>query len=168
MTNEHTSLEKYTSHTLFKRVAKGLRKGCVWEVSWRRNRDSNMLTPSSSDNSSTSSSFCWAAQPGSWGPKPSVWRWLSLRHLISNNDWSSLPRTELCLPRTPTNWLQLTRTICGTGLYNRFTYTFSWVSQLHRIQPIHGQGYILKSSTGSTRFLIDGRVKGQYVTGCNI
>ena len=24
MTNEHTSLEKYTSHTLFERVAKGL------------------------------------------------------------------------------------------------------------------------------------------------
>ena len=24
MTNKHTSLEKYTSHTLFKRVAKGL------------------------------------------------------------------------------------------------------------------------------------------------
>ena len=35
MTNKHTSLEKYTSHTLF---SKGLRKGCVWEVSWRLNR----------------------------------------------------------------------------------------------------------------------------------
>ena len=42
MTIEHTSLEKYTSHTLF---SKGLWKGCqkvdigyVWEVSWRRNR----------------------------------------------------------------------------------------------------------------------------------
>ena len=33
MTNEHTSLGKYTSHTLFERVAKGLRKGYVWEVS---------------------------------------------------------------------------------------------------------------------------------------
>ena len=29
MTNEHTSLEKYTSHNLFEMVAKGLRKGCV-------------------------------------------------------------------------------------------------------------------------------------------
>ena len=27
MTNKHTSLEKYASHTLFKIVAKGLRKG---------------------------------------------------------------------------------------------------------------------------------------------
>ena len=30
MTNEHTSLEKYTSHTLFEMVAKALQKGlCV-------------------------------------------------------------------------------------------------------------------------------------------
>ena len=29
MTNEHTSLEKYTSHTLFEMVVKGLRKGYV-------------------------------------------------------------------------------------------------------------------------------------------
>ena len=51
MKNEHTSLEKYTSHTLF---SKGLQKGCLWEVSWRRNRDCNILTPSSFDYSSTS------------------------------------------------------------------------------------------------------------------
>ena len=38
MMNEHTSLEKYTSHSLFERVAKGLQKGCVWEVSWKQNR----------------------------------------------------------------------------------------------------------------------------------
>ena len=38
MTSIHTSLEKYTSHTLFEMVAKWLRKGCVWEVSWRLNK----------------------------------------------------------------------------------------------------------------------------------
>ena len=38
MTNENTSLEKYTSHTLFEMVAKGLQKGHVWEVSWRLNK----------------------------------------------------------------------------------------------------------------------------------
>ena len=51
-------LEKYTSHTLFEMVTKGLRKGYVWEVSWRLNRDCNILTPSSSVFSSTSFSFC--------------------------------------------------------------------------------------------------------------
>ena len=158
MTNEHTSLEKYSSHTLF---SKGLRKGCVWKVSWRRNRDCNILIPSSSDYSSTSSSFCSAAQPGSWGPKPSVWRWLSLRHLISNNDWNSLPRTELCLPRIPTN---------SNCLWHRVIYLFD----IHllpvgvAIAPIstRPQVKVISSifSTGCTCFLIDGWVEAQYVT----
>ena len=35
-------------------------------------------------------------------------------------------------------WLQLTRTVCGTGLYNCLTYTcFLWASHLHRIQLVH-------------------------------
>ena len=42
MTNEHTSLEKYTSHTLFEVVVKELRKGYVWEVSWRLNKLQNI------------------------------------------------------------------------------------------------------------------------------
>ena len=45
--NGHSSLEKCTSHTLFEMVAKGLRKGYVSEVSWRLNKDYNILTPSS-------------------------------------------------------------------------------------------------------------------------
>ena len=46
MTNEHTSLEKYTSHTLCERVV------CeMWVGDWT---DCNILTPSSSDYSSTS------------------------------------------------------------------------------------------------------------------
>ena len=77
-TNEHTSLEKYNSHTLF---SKGSRKGWCWlcmRGELETERDCNILTPSSSDYSSTSSSFSWAAQPGSWGPNPSVWTWFSL------------------------------------------------------------------------------------------
>ena len=80
------------------------------------------LTSSSSDNRSTSSSFCWAPQPGSWGPKPSVWSWFSL-------PWTAT--------RTPTNWPQLTQAVCGTRLYNCLTYTcFLWAPLLHRIQPV--------------------------------
>ena len=45
-------------------------------------------------------------------------------------------RTELCLPRTPTNWL--TQAVCSTWLYNCLTSTyFLWASHLHRIQPVH-------------------------------
>ena len=46
MTKEHTSLEKYTSHTLFERVCER------WVGDWT---DCHILTPSSSDYSSTSS-----------------------------------------------------------------------------------------------------------------
>ena len=86
--------------------------------------DCNILTPSSSVSSSTSFSFCWAAQPGvTEGRKPSVCGWFSL------------PRTAT---RTPTNWLQLTQAVCGTWLYNCLTPTcFLWASQLHWIQPVH-------------------------------
>ena len=63
------------------------------------------------------------------------------------------------------NWLQLTRTLYGIGLYNCLTSTcFLWASHLHRLQPVHGQGYILIFSTGCTCFSIDSWVEGQYVT----
>ena len=72
MTNEHASLEKYTSHTLFEMVVKGLRKDYVWEVNWRLNKDCNILPPSFSVFNSTSFSFCWAAQPGALRAQPSA------------------------------------------------------------------------------------------------
>ena len=58
MTNEHTFLEEYTSHSLF---TKGLWKGwcCyVWEVSWRR-RETVTYWPQIPSFSS-----CWATRPG--------------------------------------------------------------------------------------------------------
>ena len=61
--------------------SKWLRKGYVWEVSWRLNKDCNILTPSSSVFSSTSFLLYWAAQLG------------TLRALPSAESWFSLPRT---------------------------------------------------------------------------
>ena len=84
MTNEHTSLEKYTSHTLFKRVAKGL---CV-RGELETEQTATYWPPSSSDYSSTSFSFCWAAQLGV---------------------------LRFSLPRTATNWLQLTQLSVAPG-----------------------------------------------------
>ena len=112
----------YPSHFIIERVVKGLM--LVKCERWVGDgTDCNILTPSSSDYSSTSSSFCWAAQPGSWGSKRSVWNWFSL---------------PLTATRTPTNWLQLTQAVCGTWLYNCLPSTcFLWASQLHRIQPVH-------------------------------
>ena len=85
MTSENTSLEKYTSHTLFDMVAKGLWKGNVWEVSWWLNRDCNILTPSFSVFSSTSFSFCWAAQLGALRAQPSAESWFSLPRPVTTD-----------------------------------------------------------------------------------
>ena len=94
--------------------------------------------------------FCLLLNRGSWGPKPSA------------GSWFSLPGSAT---RITTNLHQLTRTVSGTGLYNCLPPTcFPWASQLHRIQPVYGQGYILVSSTGCNSFLIDDCVEGQYVT----
>ena len=88
MTNEHGSLEKYTSHTLFERVAKGL---CVRDE-LETEQNCNIVTPSSCRYSGPSFPFCWAAQPGvTEGRKPSVWElvlstasYLQLQQLTPN------------------------------------------------------------------------------------
>ena len=95
MTNEHTSVEKYTSHFI--------RKCCEmvvcerWVGDWT---DCNILTPSSSDYSSTPFSFCWAAQPGVLRAQPSA------------GSWFSLPRTA---SRTSAAWHQLTQFSVAPG-----------------------------------------------------
>ena len=137
MTSIHT-LEKYTFHTLFEMVAKGL---CV-------RSECNILTSSSFVFSSISFSFCWAAQS---------------RVLRAHSPLLGASSLYSILP--PTNWLQLTEPVCRTGLYNCLTPTcFLWASHLHPIQPVYSQGYTLISSTGCTCSLIDGWVEGQYVT----
>ena len=91
MMNEHSSFEKYTSHTLFEMVAKGLRKGHVCE---RWVGDCNMLTPGSSVFSSTSFSFCWAAQPGALRAQLSAGfgsHCLKLQQLTPNSKLTELP-----------------------------------------------------------------------------
>ena len=146
MTNEHTSLEKDTSHTLCERVAKGL---CVrGELETEQTTTYWPQVPLTI--AALLSHSAGLLNRGSWRPKPSV------------GSWFSLPRPATW---TPTNWLQLTRTVCGTGLYNSLTSTCSlWASHLHRIQPLHSQGYILMSLTGCTYSLIDNWVECQYVT----
>ena len=161
MTNEHTSLEKYTSHTLF---SKGLRKGWCW-LCVRGELETEQTATYWSQvplyYSSTSSSFCWAAQSKSWGPKPSVWRWLSLPLLVPNCNWNSNfdCNSNWTLPASNSN---CTQTVSGTWLYNCLTCTcFLWTSHLHRIQPVLRSRWY---STGCSCFLIDGLVEGQYVT----
>ena len=134
MRNEHTSLGKYTSHTLF---SKGLWKGwCwyVWEVSWRRNRLPHIDPQVPLYYSRTSSSFCWAAQPGvTESPSPLSGATASGPQLrLELEQWLQLELNSAWLEH------QLTQTVCGTWLYNCLTSTsILWASHLHRIQPVH-------------------------------
>ena len=146
MTNEHGSLEKYTSHTLFERVVKWL---CV-RGELETEQTATYWPPVPLSLAALFFSFCWAAKKG--GPEGPALGWeLVLTASNCNSNFNCL---------TPTNW-----TLCGTGLYNCLTSTcFLWASHLCWIQPVHGQSYILISSTGCTSFSIDGWVEGQYVT----
>ena len=46
---------------------------------------------------------------------------------------------------------QLTKPVCGPGLYNCLTSIyFLWASHLHPIKSVHSRGYTLISSTGCT------------------
>ena len=135
---------------------KGLRKGCVWVGD---GTDCNILTPSSSDDSSTSFSFYWAAQPGSLGPKSSFWSWFSL----------PLTATRTAT-QTPTNWPNWLTPTLSSRLWNPVTWLFDihllpMASQLHRIQPIHGQSDTLLSSTGCTCIYIGASLNWQLGQG---
>ena len=110
MTNEYISLEKYTSHTLYERVAKGL---CVrGELETEQTATCWPQVPLSM--AALLSHSAGMLNRGSCGPKPSA------------RSWFSLPRTAT---RTPTNRLQLT--ICGAGLYNCLTSTCTEFNPLY-------------------------------------
>ena len=112
--------------------------------------DWNILTPGSSGHSSTSSSFCWAAQPGSWGPKPSVCRLLSLRHLVPNCDWNSNCdcNSNWTLSASDSNWLKpsvvpgyiivcRTPASCGRHMCTEFKIAGVYLFLLRTLHFIH-------------------------------
>ena len=148
MVNEHFSLVKYTSHTWFEMVAKGLQKGYVWEVSWRLNKLQHINPQIPLSVAALLSRSAGLLNRGVLRAHSPLLGAGSLYRIFS-----------------PTNWLQTNWTSCRTGLYHSLTFTcFLWASHLPPIQPVHGQGYTLTSSTGCPCSLIDGWVGGQYVT----
>ena len=99
-----------------------------------------ILTQSSSEHSSTSSSFCWAAQPRVLRAQA-----LCLELVLTPVSYLKL---ELQIE------LQLTQAVCGTWLYNCLTSTcFLWAYEsVPNSTTSTGQGDIPKSSTGCTCF----------------
>ena len=123
MTNEYTSLEKYTSHTLFEMVAKGL---CV-RGELETEQTATYWHPVPSSLAALLSRSAGLLCRGSWGPIA-----LCCVLVLSTASYLQL------------DWLQLTEPVCCTGLYNCLTSTcFLWASHLHPIQTVHSQGLYL-------------------------
>ena len=115
--NERTYffIKIYHSHFILDRVD----VSCVWEMSWRRGQTATYWPKLPLTIAALLSHLGWASQPwATEGPKPSVCRWFSLRHLVPNC-------LQLQLQLWLTNWL--TPTVCGTWIYICLTYTsFLW------------------------------------------
>ena len=158
MTGGDTSLEKtYLSHFI-QNGTKGLRKGYVWEVSWRLNKTAIYWPPpSSSGHSSPSLSFSWAAQPG------------TLRAQLSAGFGSHCFELQQLTPKSD---LQLTRTSCSNRLYNCLTSTCFSERRIcthstrpqSRLSPWYLRPDAPVIYTGAFLIWQLGRVGGQYVT----
>ena len=116
-----------------------IRNGCErvmcerWVGDWTKLQ--HIDPPSSSGYSSTSFSL-GCSTGGSEGRKPGAG---SHAGILSLKLWLQIQ----------TDW-----TSCRIRLYHCLKSTcFLWVSHLHRIQPVHSQGYPLISSTGCSRCL---------------
>ena len=168
----HSSLEKYTSHSIWK-GSKGLLKVLLWEGVGDRT-ELQHIDPHSCGHKSVSFPFSWATEPGVWGPSLSG-TCSSFQHLLSN--WSEQlinrgPEGPLCwvLVFSTASYPQLMNFLC-TELYNCSTSTFFlWVSQIALNQPVHGQGYFLiflylmHLLFTQVHFLFWQLGRGQYVT----
>ena len=140
----HSSLEKYTSHFIWK-SSKGLLKVLLcerWVGGWT---ELQHIDPNSYGHNSVSFPFSWAAQPGAWGPSLSG-TCSSFQQLLSKCNCSigdlraPFAGCSFSLPHLISTWLNFQ---C-TELYNNLTPTLlpASVTISHSIQPVHGQGYI--------------------------
>ena len=134
MTNEHTSLEKYTSHTLF---SKGLRKVWCW-LCVRGELETEQTATYWSQfplyYSSTPPHSAGLLNRGPEGPSPmsdagSLYGFLSSTATGTRTVTST--RTELCLPRTLSRpgYIIVCRPPASCGR-----------THLHRIQPVQVKG----------------------------
>ena len=121
-TSGHSSLEKYTSHFIWK-GSKGLLKVLLcerWVGDWT---ELQHIDPHSYGHNSVSFPFSWAAQPGTRGLRLSG-TWFSFQHLLSNSSEALNSNCSIGGPEGPLCWvlvlsaasyLQLTRTSCASN-----------------------------------------------------
>ena len=107
-----TNLDERTNTLLYKNIPftlysrKGYERvdvGYVWEVSWRRRETATYWPQVPLTIPALLPHSAGLLNRRSWGPKPSVWSWVSLRHFISdwncnsNSNW----RLELIASNSP-------------------------------------------------------------------
>ena len=163
-TSGHRSLEKYTSHFVWK-GSKGLLKVLLcerWVGDWT---ELQHIDPHSYGHKCVSFPFSWAAQPGPWGHNLSG-KWSSFQHLLSNSNSNcsigGLRATSagcwFSLPHLIPNWLELP--------VHRVILLF----YAHSIQPVDSQGYPLDTFDRmhqlftQVHFLFWALGRGQYAT----
>ena len=144
----------YLSHFI-RNGWKGLRKGYVWEVSWRLNKTVTYWPQVPPSLAAILSRSARLLNRGPWGPSPRLragFHCLELQQLTPNS--------------------KLTRTSCGTGLYNCLTSTyFSECRIWTQLNPstVKGIPWYLRLDapviyTGAFLIWQLGRVRGQYFT----
>ena len=139
MRNEHTSLEKYTSHTLF---SIGLRKGWYW-LCVRGELETEQTAKYWPQVPLTIAAFL----PLLLGCSTGVLSAQALCQELVLTPRATTTGTELQLE------LQLIQTVCGTWLYNCLTPTyFLWASARNSTIST-GQGDTQISSTGCISYL---------------
>ena len=135
----HICMQKHIQHNkdewtqFFRKIYLSLYwKGCVWEVSWRPNKDCKILTPANSSAfHSLSFPFSWAAQPEAWGPSL-CWDMVLIPASSVQLVWTSCRRGYIIIWRPPTS--------CERH-------------NSHSIQPFDSPGCPPISSTGCTCYL---------------
>ena len=167
-TSGHSSLEKYTSHFIWK-GSKGLLKVLLCEKGVGDWTELQHIDPHSYGHNSVSFPFSWAAQPGAWGASLSGTMVLipasSLQLIWTPTAQLGVPRAPLLaagcwlsLPHLISNWLELP--------VHRVISLF----YVHSIQHVHRQGYPL--DTFDRTHLLSTQVhfplwqldRGQYAT----
>ena len=107
-TSKDSSLEKYTSHFIWK-GSKGLLNVLLCER-WVGDRtELQHIDPHSYGHNSISFPFSWSAQPGAWGPNL-FGTWFSFQHLLSNSSEALNSNCSIWVPEGPLCWVLLRST----------------------------------------------------------
>ena len=133
----------------------------MWEVSWRREQTATHW-PHVPLTIATLLPHCGGLlNRGSWGPKPYVWGWFSLRHLISN--WNCSSNSYWPKPSVAPSYIIVWRTPASCGrTHLHQSQPRPQVKVIFRHPRPHAPVSLFFCLFTLVHLLIDGSVEGQY------